>query len=322
MLTFPLLPNELWFKIFLFDVTNKEVSLVSSQLNKIFNNESLRLSRVEVLLASRGITVANNNLDSYKEIILSHFPNTNPSLITRYEKTPDLTLSRILLEEDANNLCLIADRIPLIRPQDDGFKECSKLQKRKMIIDLLNQHSQEIAKIDEIDLTSLQLTSIPSELTFFKGLKKINLSNNKIKTIPEDFSNSFHELEKLQIDFNPIYTLPTHFGKEWKNLKSLSLAGLKIKNLDANFGCYFTELEFLELSSGQLDTIPTGFGKGWSKILNLYLHRNKFCELPNCFGDNWKKIEFIQILNNPMLKNKDGIIQSLNAKFPELIKLS
>jgi len=116
----------------------------------------------------------------------------------------------------------------------------------------------------EVDLSRLNLDSLPSYISQCKQLKKINLSGNrKIKVL-----DTFHKLAQLPLlevlimDYCNLYFLPSEINR-FKNLKVLSLEGNGIGWLPPTFKKL--PLEELNLAKNNIDSLNLGF----YSLLNL-----------------------------------------------------
>jgi Leucine-rich repeat (LRR) protein len=104
-----------------------------------------------------------------------------------------------------------------------------------------------------LDLSALQLTSIPEEVFKLKGLRYLDLSENYLEVVNEEISAL---TELVELDFRD------------NNLKSLPLA---ITTL--------ADLEELSLVGNSISELPEDFDK-LASLRRLYLFRNQFCDLP------------------------------------------
>lgn len=114
-----------------------------------------------------------------------------------------------------------------------------------------NQH--ELAQLMTLDLSNLQLTSIPKEIGLLRDLVQLNLSNNRLASLPNEFS-SLTEMHQLDLTNNQFAALPSMI-------------------------CSLLKLQTLKLSQNQLQSLPEGISR-LSQLLTLHLCDNKFASLP------------------------------------------
>ncbi|CAK5074712.1 unnamed protein product [Meloidogyne enterolobii] len=119
---------------------------------------------------------------------------------------------------------------------------------------------QKRLKNGELDLSSLRLETVPIELICrcvnfggekHKKIKEINLSNNLLTELPQQFCAFFSELEVLNLGNNKIKALPEDFGS-LSSLYHLDLSNNRIKKLPASFGD-LDILKWLNLANNPLD---------------------------------------------------------------------
>jgi Leucine-rich repeat (LRR) protein len=159
-----------------------------------------------------------------------------------------------------------------------------------------------------LDLSGLNLTSVPSSLDELPQLKLLNLSNNKLINIPKGFFDKLTELEVLDLGYNQLNTLPYECFDGLNALVTLNLSGNQISTLPKCITaltslvslylakneltilqneCFdgLNALEDLDLSSNQLKTLPD---KGFTMLPALealHLSDNQISTLPKCFTE-------------------------------------
>jgi hypothetical protein len=206
-------------------------------------------------------------------------------------KAPFLPVSFKTLEDAARqaesdrNLCLIWKRIAgtLNIPANSLSSEEIK--------QWLRTHADELARIEILDLSNLNLTIIPEEFStlLLPNLTRLYLNN----TEPSLYKNQFK-------------TLPNNFGANWNRLVYFGLTINQLTVLPDNFGSAWNQLEDLDLFGNQLSVLPNNFGANWNRLRELTLQHNQLSALPNNFGSNWpwwseatRRIETLH--DNPIL---------------------
>jgi len=105
-----------------------------------------------------------------------------------------------------------------------------------------------------LSLEKLMLTTelVPDEIKYCYQLRELNLSANKLSTIPHQLKH-LTRLQRLYLEYNDLESL-TGIEK-LTNLRELHLTRNRLTYLPPSIG-YFTNLQTLRLDSNPLDTIP------------------------------------------------------------------
>jgi len=158
--------------------------------------------------------------------------------------------------------------------------------------DILNVLSKE--KIKKIHLSNVKLKEIPESLFLFLELEELYLYNNNLKKLNEEIGN-LKKLNILNISQNKIKRLPTSF-EELKNLIYLDLSDNPIfYKLDTSQFFLFTQLtniQILSISNTKLKIFPY-FLKNLEHLYNLDIRNNPIDFLP----ENQDGFMALEILN-------------------------
>jgi Leucine-rich repeat (LRR) protein len=84
-----------------------------------------------------------------------------------------------------------------------------------------NRH--EIEQIRESDLKSLNLKTIPDELNLFTGLEILNLSNNKLTKLPNNFLKNMPACQRVDLSINELTELPDKFLNNGHQLRDFDI---------------------------------------------------------------------------------------------------
>ena len=135
----------------------------------------------------------------------------------------------------------------------------------------------QLDKLEKLSLYRNYIVKFPGRLaTRLKGsLRELNLSGNRIETIPPEIQQMEHLTRLLLSDM--AHTL-TGVPKELGDLKNL---------------------EYLNLHDTNLHEVPKELGK-LANLRELVLSKNWLLEVPAEFG-GMKKLETLNVRNNPML---------------------
>ena len=107
-----------------------------------------------------------------------------------------------------------------------------------------------------LDLSNNKITTIPKWIANFKSLKTLNLSGNQLNSLPEEIGQ-LSKLENLIVSKNCLSgALPKSLGK-LKNLKELDASGNKLSKFPVSLAG-LNHLNSLDLSSNKISAIPDG----------------------------------------------------------------
>ena len=159
-----------------------------------------------------------------------------------------------------------------------------------------------------LNLRSLGLHSIPTEIVQLTQLKCVYLDNNLLQALPKDFTKLSH-LQELYLRDNCLKSLPLEI-LQLTQLRRLSLADNELRSLPKDFG-KLTRLQELYLDINQLQALPKTFGK-LTELRELYLSCNPLRALPQ---------DFVQLTKLESLHLRDCQLSALPQNFAILSKL-
>lgn len=172
--------------------------------------------------------------------------------------------------------------------------ENTKLNNPLLIFNLKN--------LQKLDLTSTNLSNLPSEIANLTQLRHLILSGNLLSSLPPEFSQ-LKMLNDLSLEFNKFTSVPDVIC-ELKNLITLSMAYNKIITIPNNLSNlkslvklsfsnnYINDmhninnlpnLEHLYLYANKIEYIPPTI-ETLPNLKNLIISNNKIHELPDSFG--------------------------------------
>jgi Leucine-rich repeat (LRR) protein len=217
-------------------------------------------------------------------------------------KAPFFPLSFKTLEDAARqaesdrNLCIIWKRIA------GALNIPANSLSPAEIKEWLRTHADELAQIETLELSKLNLTMIPEEFATLDlpNLTTLKLSNNLLRTLPNKFGARWSQLQDLELDHNQLTVLPNDFGSSWSQLGGLYLDHNQLSSLPDNFGNHWFGLESLRLCFNLLSALPDNFGTSWHQLNMLNLCNNRLRILPANFGENWNRLEDLQLVYNQL----------------------
>uniref|UniRef100_A0A6P7GI51 Slit homolog 2 protein-like n=1 Tax=Diabrotica virgifera virgifera TaxID=50390 RepID=A0A6P7GI51_DIAVI len=136
-------------------------------------------------------------------------------------------------------------------------------------------------------------------------LKRLYLSNNKIKSLESGSFDGLSKLEELSLYNNLLTTVVSGTFRDLHNLKILNLGSNKITSIPNNAFLGLDNLEEINLSFNQLAEIPVQINTIKS-LRSLHMNSNKLKSLKANSFRNLNKLETLNL--------HDNIIDSLEAK--------
>ena len=168
-----------------------------------------------------------------------------------------------------------------------------------------------LISLEDLDLSNLNLTTIPAEIASLSQLKNLNLSNNLIS----DFSilNGLTSLQEINISNNKLTGLPSEIASltSLKSLNASSNSITQINNLQN-----LQNLEWLSLENNSLNEIPTGI-LNLRNLVHLNLGRNQISAGFNSLT-SLKNLEQLWLNHNNISGNFPAELLAL----PKLMSLS
>lgn len=148
-----------------------------------------------------------------------------------------------------------------------------------------------------------ELTEFPKEIyTLADTLEILDLSNNQLSDLPDDFYK-LKNLKRLFLSFNQFKHIPDVL-RQCPNLIMVAFKGNQITEFKAH--CLPTKIEWLILTDNQIPVLPDTFGE-YSKLKKLALAGNQLTHLPASMAD-CKELELIRLSANKLTKVEDWLL--------------
>jgi len=203
----------------------------------------------------------------------------NPCFMNIVKCNPD----RLIEKLDLRGLKLNADI--------GFFKQLKELKAFGSEMTHLPIEMKELQKLEYLDLSNNQLTSISKQiLGNLTNLKELRINNNQLTQIPEEIGAS--NLVILNLSFNQLSSIPEQIGN-LQNLDILAASSNKLKTLPKSIGD-LQSLQKLFIDNNQIECLPKEVGNICS-IEDISIGQNpitpfwdNFCENPQdiCIGDD------------------------------------
>ncbi|CAH2269087.1 leucine-rich repeat-containing protein 57-like [Pararge aegeria] len=144
----------------------------------------------------------------------------------------------------------------------------------------LKQHYETASKTGVLQISNHRLREIPEDVfNLSEHLRNLDISKNKIAIIPEDISR-LKFLKQLNVSTNAIQVMPS------------SLANLK-------------KLEMLNVSFNSISCLPESYSS-LTNLKQIYLNNNKFKEFPKQLL-GLTNIEVVDLSNNKLTEVPNGM---------------
>jgi internalin A len=165
---------------------------------------------------------------------------------------------------------------------------------RQSLLNLIEQADEE--QWEDLDLSGMDLSELPTEIGKLIKLKSLNLSaNDKLNVLSESILN-LTNLKSLNLSLDRLNTLPDSIGR-LTNLISLNLCANPLKTLPESI-TQLENLTELNLRYNQLNSLPESIGN-LSNLILLDLCHNQLKTLPASITQLTSLVEF-NIEGNPL----------------------
>lgn len=165
-----------------------------------------------------------------------------------------------------------------------------------------------VAKYPKLDLSLIDLTSVPPDIRKLTHLQHLDLRGNKLANLPVEIGY-LSQLVSLNVSFNELVSLPSEIGQLSKLLR-LDASRNYLKNLPVEVG-HLSQLVDLNLSKNHLESLPTEV-RYLAKLETLNVSNNQLFSIP----DVTKHLKHLKNLNAS--KNQ---LASLPLEFNQLTQL-
>lgn len=153
-----------------------------------------------------------------------------------------------------------------------------------------------------VNLSRMNLTSLPSEIKILSNLEILDLNNNRFTHFPSELF-CLKTLVELDLSNNNISTIPSDI-KYLNNIQDLCLGKNKITILPEEL-LFLSNLECLDLSDNSIEVIPDWI----TNLINLkqfFIQNNKISYLPK-YINRLKKLKQLYIYKNEISEIPQGI---------------
>lgn len=293
------IPSDLlvfWPKIIDIDIRYNNIEMIPF-------NTSISSTHIRTLLLS------NNNLVSFSGPSEEVNPNNKSLDIANTKTIRDANLHH-LLDLDLSSNCLES---PPLLPRAPNLQNLSLKNNRLYKLspclehDLALEHQKHhfaleyYLALESLDISENILEEVPPQLTLYKNLVKIILSNNKIKTIPQSIEEiEFAYLKIVDLSRNLLSSLKIFF--KVPNIEELYLQDNELTEIPANFFKDNPQIKYIDLSRNSLKRLDKILFLPCRCLQKLNLSHNDHLSIPDELWSTIPKDTIVDISGNKTLK--------------------
>lgn len=120
-------------------------------------------------------------------------------------------------------------------------------------------------------------------------LTELTITGDRLKYLPDDFSENVPNLQKLTFDLYKLKSLPEDFT-DLQKLTELNIKSYKFKEFPQGFGTTFTELKKLKLQLNSLKKLPKSL-TGLTQLVDLDIDTSVLITFPSIFRTAFPKMQ-------------------------------
>ena len=326
-------------KLYRLDLSrNRLISLPKDIIDNLVNLESLRLDNNKLtslpyinLPNLQDLYLNNNKLTSLQGIVYNLVKLT----------TLDISYNRILdMPDSITNTSLryiTYDKTvkvsPVVQQFISNINRVSISKKPEISITIGNRKF--ITRNDGtiLNISNNKIDTIPEGIfDELVDLERLDISNNKLTSLPEGIFDNLGELERLDISNNNLETFSAEKVSKLVNLEHLDLGRNELNSLQEGMFDNNINMKYLSLSVNNLTSLPKGIFDNLVKLRNLSLSVNKLTSLQEGIFDNLRYLSDLDIIKNKLTSLPKGIFDNVNltslmlgqnnlTSFPEIYHL-
>ncbi len=196
------------------------------------------------------------------------------------------------------NITKVTDRFDRLRGYEINFSNLN-LQNLDGFDDFLKEHYINPLNIIVINISENNLTNLPEDfVAASQNLQNLDLSRNQLEQLPEKLASNHPNLKIVDASDNKLKAIPDAFLSNSKNVKVLILTRNEIENFPKNFFDKFTNLETLWLGCNRLSKLPDLDEN--SEIKRVLLYDNNISSILPDYLEYNELLERLVLSGNPI----------------------
>ncbi|CAM4950946.1 unnamed protein product [Rotaria socialis] len=169
------------------------------------------------------------------------------------------------------------------------------------LVETLSEDIGKLINLSTLTLTSNKLYKLPEQMKNLENMRHLNLSNNQLKTINQDFFLQLNHLETLNLSNNLLESLPPFSSENNKKLAIINLSHNKLEMLP-DFPEQLENLSQIDLSSNQFKDFPKTLLQ-INSLKILIIDSNQLTEIPSQLSQ-LNRLKEIRFKSNPLKDNR------------------
>ncbi|CAH1642848.1 unnamed protein product [Spodoptera littoralis] len=231
----------------------------------------------------------------------------------------DVEVDSLLGLDSLENLSFTTSRLANISP--GAFKHVPNLKS----LYIMKNRIEEIApglltNLTQLENITIQLNDIKlhlhsNSITNLPGLKNL-IIKDCFAELPKDLITGCEALITLDLSQNRITGIPDNFFKDLKNLEHLDLSYNRIAKLNSGVLSPLKQLKYLNLDRNHLEVLPEFFFAGLRKLEELSINENLLTTINALAFQGATSLQTISMMGNKLaLKSQEQIEYAYNMGF-------
>lgn len=218
----------------------------------------------------------------------------------------------------------IKQTVPIRKDSKENLTQNDRIDTESLVIERLAFRHIESA-IENLDLSQNNIKSLPNDLFCpFLNLQTLNLSNNALANLtsfglidPATGRLCLQELYDLDLSNNRLESVPETSGvAALKNLQNLNLSYNKIIEITELTFSALRKLSILDLSNNNLRSLPNRTFRDSDELKELNLAKNNLIRIPSGLFQGLSKLQVLNMADNQIVSGSIG-----GETFADLIRV-
>ena len=167
--------------------------------------------------------------------------------------------------------------------------------------------------VSYIDISNNKLVSLPpGSFNGLHTLDTLTLSRNHLKSLPPQLFNGLHELQRLYLDNNYLESLPADLFNGVHELRTLDLDNNYLESLPTDLFKGLRKLSTMSLSSNRLVSLSLGLFNELHELFVFHLTNNYLVSLSPVLFNDLHELFVFYLSNNYLVSLSPGLFNDLH----------